>query len=410
MERAIGGKGLTSHIAGVSDPPPITDPIYPVWQQRNHCCFNWIINNIEANLVNEVSQYKTARDLWEGLATTYGSDADPFQVSNLHRKAYRMKQGGITLEALWQKFQDLWLSIDNRDPNPFDTPSSIERYNQITQRHRVYQFLWALDDQYDTIKREILNKDPLPSVRTAYGMIRREAVNANIRSSKTEAKESEIGIGLSAIDRNLNNQQPSKFQTNRKDDDKSKLVCTHCGGKKHTKDTCFLIHRYPEWWEEMKKSRANRSSNRGGSSNCASVAVGERATYTEGPPVDSITPSAAIGEDRIKRSNDDNNGAVASVSVARTWSEGMKPGSTAGGGRTTTADGPIGGKAGDPNERIRVKSLILSKIQILPTHVSYISKSTPTDPEIPKSSPFFPEIPKTTPFFPEIPKTTPELP
>ncbi|XP_041999865.1 uncharacterized protein LOC121749356 [Salvia splendens] len=172
MERAIGGKGLTSHITGVSDPPPITDPTYPTWQQRNHCCFNWIINNIEATLVNEVSQYKATKDLWEGLATTYGSGADPFQVSNLHRQTYGMKQRGMTLEALWQKFQDLWLSIDSRDPNPMDTPSSIEKYNQITQRHIVYQFLWALDDRYDTIKREILNKEPLSSVRTTYGMVR----------------------------------------------------------------------------------------------------------------------------------------------------------------------------------------------------------------------------------------------
>ncbi|XP_047950816.1 uncharacterized protein LOC125196365 [Salvia hispanica] len=306
MERAIGGKGLTSHISGVSDPPSITDPMYPIWQQRDHCCFNWIINNIETSLVNEVSQYKTAGDLWDALATTYDSGADPFQVSDLHRQAYGMKQGNMTLEALWQKFQDLWLSIDRRDPNPMDTPSTIEKYNQNTQRHRVYQFLWALDERYDQIKREILNKDPLPSVRATYGIVRREAVNDKL--IKAELKESGIATGLGTFDRSRSNSKsknppllPPKFPTNRRDEDKLKLTCSHCGGKKHTRDTCFHIHGFPEWWEDMKKARQNRGTNRGGNGGRAAVAVGERAANAEGSTAGSIVSQSRMETEQTKR-------------------------------------------------------------------------------------------------------------
>ncbi|XP_042059573.1 uncharacterized protein LOC121804074 [Salvia splendens] len=307
MGRAIGGKSLTSHITGVSDPPSPTDPIYPKWQQRDHCCFNWIINNIDPSLVNQVSQYEATKDLWEGLAITYESGADPFQVSDLHRQAYGMKQGGMTLEALCNKFQDLWLSIDSRDPNPMDTPSSIKNTTQSFKGTESTSFygLSTID------------------VRTAYGIIRREAVNARIRSSKTETKDSEIGIGLSAVDRNRGFNQP-KFQSNRKEEDKSKLTCTHCGGKKHTRDTCFLIHGYPEWWDEMKKARANRNSNRGGGGGRAAIAVGERATYTETPSAGSVATPIATGEDRSR--NGDEKKAVASASVVRAWSEGYQDG------------------------------------------------------------------------------------
>ncbi|KAJ1389137.1 hypothetical protein SESBI_38551 [Sesbania bispinosa] len=27
--------------------------------------------------------------------------------------------------------------------------------------------------------------------------------------------------------------------------------CTHCGNKNHTKETCFKIHCYPDWWHEL---------------------------------------------------------------------------------------------------------------------------------------------------------------
>ena len=40
--------------------------------------------------------------------------------------------------------------------------------------------------------------------------------------------------------------------------------CTHCGSMKHTYETCFKLHGYPDWWNEY-KARKNRdvTSNEG---------------------------------------------------------------------------------------------------------------------------------------------------
>jgi hypothetical protein len=40
---------------------------------------------------------------------------------------------------------------------------------------------------------------------------------------------------------------------NQKAGHKKHLKCTHCGGTRHTKETCFEIHGYPDWWREGKK-------------------------------------------------------------------------------------------------------------------------------------------------------------
>lgn len=53
-----------------------------------------------ASSVNEISQHKTPKDMWEGLVVTYGSGTHPFQVHDLHRQAMSMKQGDMSLEAL----------------------------------------------------------------------------------------------------------------------------------------------------------------------------------------------------------------------------------------------------------------------------------------------------------------------
>ena len=53
-------------------------------------------------------------------------------------------------------------------------------------------------------------------------------------------------------------------------------MCSHCGGKKHTKEGCFLLVGYPEWWDDMKKQRAARAAvNRTGR---AAITVADRAT------------------------------------------------------------------------------------------------------------------------------------
>ena len=284
MDRAIGGKGLTSHIDGVSEPPPRSHPTYQQWQQRDHCVFNWIINNIEADLVNEVSQYATARDLWEGLAVTYGSGTDPYQVYDLHRQTGAIKQDGATLEALWNRFQKLWISIDRHEPSPMEgeARTAIDKYNKIIQKQRLYQFVTALDDRFEAVKKEIIRRDPLPTARMAYGIVRRESTNENIMGSSSHSKDANhpgIGHGLAIVDRNRSRQPPNA--TNRPwqkklEDDRSRLVCTHCGGKKHTKEGCFLLIGYSEWWDDMKKARAQKSAaNR---TSRAAVAVGDRAT------------------------------------------------------------------------------------------------------------------------------------
>lgn len=93
MKKAIGGRGRGSHLTGELSPPSKTDQGYERWEQDDQCVFTWLIQNIESSLVNNVSQYPTARALWDGLVVTYGSGTDSLQIFDLHKKANSLKQG-----------------------------------------------------------------------------------------------------------------------------------------------------------------------------------------------------------------------------------------------------------------------------------------------------------------------------
>ena len=36
--------------------------------------------------------------------------------------------------------------------------------------------------------------------------------------------------------------------------------CNHCGNPKHTRDICFKLHGYPEWWKELKERKTREST------------------------------------------------------------------------------------------------------------------------------------------------------
>ena len=45
------------------------------------------------------------------------------------------------------------------------------------------------------------------------------------------------------------------------------MKCSHCCGSRHTKNGCFKLIRYPEWWEDLQKRKVATKApvNRAGS-------------------------------------------------------------------------------------------------------------------------------------------------
>lgn len=70
--------------------------------------------------------------------------------------------------------------------------------------------------------------------------------------------------------------------------DKSKLVCEHCGGSKHTIEGCFKLIRYPDWWEELKPQKVAAKA-------LVIQTGGKTQMETSNPPITlSPTPEATI--------------------------------------------------------------------------------------------------------------------
>ncbi|KAJ0613771.1 putative transcription factor interactor and regulator CCHC(Zn) family [Helianthus annuus] len=257
---AIGGrsKSLLSHLT--SNPPDQTSEDYEKWEQEDLLVFSWLIQNIEPILAGNLTEYPTAKTLWDALVVTYNSEKDKLQAFNLHVRANEIKQNDASLESFWISLQGIWGEIERIDPNPMKCPDDIKAYAKIRSEHKLFQFLSALDKKYDPIKREILQWEPLPSVETAYAAVRKETTHQTILGAAHSDTQG-IGAGLSATESDgLGLATKGYCRTEKKNGapikkDKSLLKCTHCDMRGHTKEQCFKIVGFPNWWSDNHKTK-----------------------------------------------------------------------------------------------------------------------------------------------------------
>ena len=157
-----------------------------------------------------------------------------------------------------------------------ETEKDIATYNQIVQENRLFNFLGELDVKYDAIRRDILRLDPLPSVEAGYAAVRKEAARLRILTGSSDEDPLSGGIGTGLLSRRPSDRQQGQNHRGRPDPesrtakpsaDKAKLCCSHCGMAKHTRETCFKLVGFPEWWEDGHKPGKQGKSK-------AAVAVG----------------------------------------------------------------------------------------------------------------------------------------
>ena len=110
----------------------------------------------------------------------------------------------------------------------------------------------GVKNTFDKECRDLLNQEPLPTLDAVYATIRGEIVWRGIMSqaSSSGVNTSEIGRGLVA------NYRSDNTLFRRDIEGKTHLKCTHCGGSRHTRDGCFKLIEFPEWWEEHRQWRA----------------------------------------------------------------------------------------------------------------------------------------------------------
>ncbi|XP_047955385.1 uncharacterized protein LOC125201352 [Salvia hispanica] len=182
MKVKIGGRGAYSYIR--KEPPEPGSKEYDDWEEDDLVVFSWIVDNIEDDIIADFAHHQTSKALWDSLAVTYDSKADPYLIYDLEEKAINIRQGDLDLETYYRRINGLWINIDRSQKQPITCcDKGVDQFREFSSSKRLIKFLTGLNQEYDSIKREILKEEPHPSVEAAYGYVKKEATRRSISSS-----------------------------------------------------------------------------------------------------------------------------------------------------------------------------------------------------------------------------------
>jgi len=124
----------------------------------------------------------------------------------------------------------------------------------------------------------VLQLQPFPTVEQACDHVRREDIRHAVMIT---GAENSYGVVMASKGVKIGKQPLPSLHMSPSLEGRKQIVasktkapskgggCTHCGKLKHTHETCFKLHGYPEWWNEFKAKKQHEAATNGGSARVA---------------------------------------------------------------------------------------------------------------------------------------------
>ncbi|XP_028768107.1 uncharacterized protein LOC114725722 [Neltuma alba] len=219
MRMALLSKNKIKFADGTIPPPSVNDPMFPAWERCNNLVQGWIIKSLSPTIARSILWFDRASEIWSDLRSRY-SQSDIFRIAELQEEIYSLKQGNLSVSEYYTKLKILWDELSNIRPiKPCDCGSlGIEAKHR--QEDYVIRFLKGLNEQFSSVKSQLMLMDPLPS---------------------------------------LNRSRPPGYNSSGSKSNNGKH-CTYCGKPRHTEETCYRKHGFPPGFKFRSGSSATVNS------------------------------------------------------------------------------------------------------------------------------------------------------
>ncbi|XP_071708189.1 uncharacterized protein [Rutidosis leptorrhynchoides] len=209
-----------------------------------------------------------AATVWKDLKDTYNK-IDGFVIFNLYQNINTVKQGNSTLAEYYHKLSFLWVQYEAMIKLTKCTCDAAQTNQTHNNMLRLMQFLMGLNDSYMAVRSNLLLRDPLPDVKTAYSVISREETHRSVINGESSKPQNSVFlsqsdtnstvVNYSNTNRNNNFNRGNAGTNTFNRNVYSNLKCTKCNRVGHTIDRCFEVVVYPSNWK--RKPFVNKFNN-----------------------------------------------------------------------------------------------------------------------------------------------------
>lgn len=257
MTNFLFAKNKIEFVDGTIKKPEKSSKDYMLWMRVDAMIKGWLSTAMEKNIRDSVKYAATSSEIWADLNERFGKESAP-RAYELKQKIASTRQNGNSVSTYFTQLRALWDESQSIHPLPRCSCSNCEcnigkKMIEHQEKERLYEFLMGLDVDFTVIRTQILATKPVVSLGTAYHLV---AEDERQRSISGAGKiQSEPVAFKAAQKRDMftgRNRGKDVVKAGKETDE----VCSECKKEGHTREGCFELIGYPEWWPGKKKGKA----------------------------------------------------------------------------------------------------------------------------------------------------------
>lgn len=204
------------------------------WDRCNIMIMSWINNSIVLEITQSILWMDTAEEVWKDLKDRF-YQGDVFRNSDLQEDIYTTKQGDGSISTYFTKLKRLWQELENFLPAPrcsnTDTTGcdAEKKFKEYHESGKVLRFLKGLNEQYSSVRSQIMLMDPLPNMAKAYSLLFQQERTAILPTDEPKVLAINGSVGIGTKGRGDRGGRTSYGRGGR-----GSKVCSHCGKTGHT--------------------------------------------------------------------------------------------------------------------------------------------------------------------------------
>ena len=123
--------------------------------------------------------YETAREMWLELKNLFSQGNGP-KIYNLQREIFHVSQNQMTVTEYHTKFKWLWDQLLDFEPFPECSCGAMKILSASHDKAYVMRFLMGLNENFETLRSQILMYDHFPLMSKVYSLVLQEESHKNI--------------------------------------------------------------------------------------------------------------------------------------------------------------------------------------------------------------------------------------
>ncbi|XP_019056990.1 PREDICTED: uncharacterized protein LOC109116288 [Tarenaya hassleriana] len=247
VSMALEGRNKLCFVDGSLPRPLENHPNSRLWSRNNAVVSSWLMHSVSKTIAPSLLHISTARGIWNNLIRRFKQNHVPRRYS-IRQLLRSLCQGSSDVSTYYTKLFTLWEELKSVKSTPKCTCGGCnceldQKWYDHHEEDFVIEFLFGLNDSYESIRGQIIMLDPLPDLEKTYNLIiqheqQRMIKIPNVNDSHVfQASVNPAENVVAAV-------SGGNFRP------RQRPLCTHYRLYGHMVKKCYKLHGYPPGYKQ----------------------------------------------------------------------------------------------------------------------------------------------------------------